>query len=86
VALARGSGRVFTRAELLDSVWGKDADVLERTVDAHIKGLRSKLGRSGRTIETVHGVGYRIRKSTHNGASVGGPSSRSEGENEDSRV
>jgi DNA-binding winged helix-turn-helix (wHTH) protein len=36
--------------------------VLERTVDAHIKGLRSKLGSAGKVIETVHGVGYRVRK------------------------
>jgi len=61
-ALAQGAGRVFTREELLDKVWGKDADVLERTVDAHIKGLRSKLGSAGKVIETVHGVGYRVRK------------------------
>ncbi len=61
VALTRGEGRVFTRGELLDAVWGSDAEVLERTVDAHIKGLRAKLGGSGRLIETVHGVGYRVR-------------------------
>ncbi|MFO8071997.1 MAG: response regulator transcription factor [Polyangia bacterium] len=61
VALTRREGHVFTRGELLDAVWGSEAVVLERTVDAHIKGLRAKLGGSGRLIETVHGVGYRVR-------------------------
>jgi two-component system phosphate regulon response regulator PhoB len=60
--LAGGQGRVFSRGELLDAVWGESSDVLERTVDAHVKGLRGKLGEAGRLIETVHGVGYRARR------------------------
>lgn len=52
-------GRVQTRAMLLDSVWGPRADVTDRTVDAHIKRLREKLGAGGGRLETVRGVGYR---------------------------
>jgi two-component system phosphate regulon response regulator PhoB len=60
--LARGQGKVFTRTELLDSVWGTSTEVMERTVDAHVKGLRGKLGKAGALIETVHGIGYRARR------------------------
>ena len=53
-------GRVFTRDQLLTSIWG-DAYIGEtRTVDVHIGTLRSKLGRCGDCIETVRGVGYRL--------------------------
>ncbi len=53
-------GRVFTRDQLLASVWG-DAYIGEtRTVDVHIGTLRTKLGRCGDCIETVRGVGYRL--------------------------
>lgn len=57
--ILRGNGRVFSREELLDAVWGDDSDVLDRTVDVHIMRLRRKLGEAGRHIETVRGVGYR---------------------------
>jgi two-component system phosphate regulon response regulator PhoB len=86
VALAHGAGRVFTREELLDTVWGKDADVLERTVDAHIKGLRSKLGPSGKVIETVHGVGYRVRKAKSQAAERDSAATRDREEAEGSRM
>lgn len=66
--LARSQGRVFSRGELLDTVWGGESEVLERTVDAHIKGLRSKLGEMGRFVETVHGVGYRLGRPEIDGA------------------
>ena len=53
-------GRVFTRDQLMTSIWG-DAYVGEtRTVDVHIGTLRTKLGRCGTAIETVRGVGYRL--------------------------
>lgn len=52
-------GRVQTRAMLLDDVWGKESDVSDRTVDAHIKRLREKLGAGDAQLETVRGVGYR---------------------------
>lgn len=56
-------GRVATRDMLLDRVWGYDAALTTRTVDAHIKRLREKLGLAGDYIETVRGVGYRFRES-----------------------
>lgn len=53
-------GRVFTRDQLLQSVWGSAYAGETRTVDVHIGTLRSKLGICGNYIETVRGVGYRM--------------------------
>lgn len=53
-------GIVFTREMLLDRIWMQGAGTETRTVDAHIKTLRQKLGTQGQVIETVRGVGYRI--------------------------
>jgi two-component system, OmpR family, phosphate regulon response regulator PhoB len=55
-------GRVFSRAQLLDLVWGRSAEVDERTVDVHIGRLRKKLskGRERDPIRTVRGAGYSI--------------------------
>jgi two-component system, OmpR family, phosphate regulon response regulator PhoB len=53
-------GRVQSRDKLLDEVWDIAADVTTRTVDTHIKRLRTKLGKEGELIETVRGVGYRF--------------------------
>jgi two-component system phosphate regulon response regulator PhoB len=55
-------GRVFSRAQLLDLVWGRSAEVDERTVDVHIGRLRKKLskGRERDPIRTVRGAGYAI--------------------------
>jgi two-component system phosphate regulon response regulator PhoB len=55
-------GRVLSRDQLLEDVWGADVFVTERTVDTHIKRLRSKLGRASDRIETIRGVGYRFRE------------------------
>ena len=52
---------VLTRDQLLEDVWGYDFDGETRTVDVHIRTLRQKLGKAGERIETVRGVGYRIR-------------------------
>jgi len=52
--------RVFTRSDLLDSIWGYDYYGGMRTVDVHIRRLRSKLGKSGNAISTVRGVGYKF--------------------------
>jgi len=52
--------RVQTRDQLLSSVWGYSEDVDSRTVDTHIRRLRSKLGPASDQIETVIGVGYRL--------------------------
>lgn len=54
-------GRVQTRSRLLSEVWGYADDVDSRTVDTHIRRLRRKLGREADRIETVIGVGYRLR-------------------------
>ena len=53
-------GRVFSREQLLDAVWGSDVYVEARTVDVHVGRLRSKLKTAGRQIETVVGLGYRF--------------------------
>jgi len=60
VALCENPTRVLTRERLLDLVWGKGAVVAQRTVDAHVKRLRDRLGAGGVQIETVRGVGYRL--------------------------
>lgn len=53
-------GIVFTRAQLLDEIWGYGFDGESRTVDVHIRTLRQKLGSVGNYIETVRGIGYKI--------------------------
>ena len=60
-------GRVFSRARLLDEIWGHDAFVEERTVDVHIRRLRQGLAPTGHDhlVETVRGVGYRFRVDGH---------------------
>jgi len=59
--LARSPGTVRHRAELLAASGDGERFADERTVDAHVKNLRRKLGRCGEQIETVRGVGYRVR-------------------------
>jgi two-component system, OmpR family, phosphate regulon response regulator PhoB len=60
-ALMREPGTVKTRDALLQDTWGNNSsDVMDRTVDAHVKRLRSKLGEARHYIETVRGVGYRL--------------------------
>jgi two-component system alkaline phosphatase synthesis response regulator PhoP len=54
--------KVFTREQLLVSVWGADFSGETRTVDVHIGTLRTKLGECGKYIETVRGLGYRIEE------------------------
>ena len=55
-------GRVQTRDQLLEDVWGYSSDVTTRTVDTHIKRLREKLGSVGEHIQTIRGVGYRFSR------------------------
>jgi DNA-binding response OmpR family regulator len=59
--LAGRPGIVFSRNKILDSVFN-DAIVIDRTVDAHIKSLRKKLGNSKDSIETIRGIGYRFKE------------------------
>ena len=58
-------GRVQTRDQLLEEVWGYSSDVTTRTVDTHIKRLREKLLGVGNCIQTIRGVGYRFTKSAN---------------------
>jgi two-component system phosphate regulon response regulator PhoB len=53
-------GRVMSREQLLDAVWGSDVVVTTRTIDTHMKRLREKLGTASESIETIRGVGYRF--------------------------
>lgn len=58
--LLENRGRVLSRDQLLNSIWGYGFDGENRTVDVHIRTLRQKLGACGEYIETVRGVGYKI--------------------------
>lgn len=60
--LLKNRGNVLTRDYLLQTIWGYDFDGETRTVDVHIRTLRSKLSNAGDLIKTVRGVGYRIGK------------------------
>jgi len=60
--LARRPGVVFSRDQILDGVIGDDAMVCDRTVDAHVKSLRRKLGTAKDYIETIRGAGYRFKE------------------------
>ncbi len=59
--LDENKGRVFTRDQLLDAIWGYDYDGDIRTVDSHIARLRVKLGEYGNAhLKTIYGVGYKL--------------------------
>lgn len=58
--LLRENGAVVTRDVILNRIWGYDFDGENRTVDVHIRTLRTKLGEAGAVIETVRGIGYKI--------------------------
>ncbi len=60
--LVQNKGRVRTRDQLLDRVWGYRFEGYHRTVDTHIRRLRQKLGPFADDIETVRGIGYRFRE------------------------
>jgi DNA-binding response OmpR family regulator len=61
-SLLERPGRVLTRERLLERVWGYESDVETRSIDAHIRRLRLKLGPARNHIETVVGLGYRFVK------------------------
>ena len=60
--LVERRGRVQTRDQLLEDVWGYSAEVTTRTVDTHIKRLRNKLGSMGKYVQTIRGVGYKFSR------------------------
>ncbi|MBF9014475.1 MULTISPECIES: response regulator [unclassified Oceanispirochaeta] len=59
--LAKNPGWVFSRNQIIDSVKGEDYPVTARSVDVQILGIRKKLGDRGNIIETVRGIGYRMK-------------------------
>ena len=59
--MIQGQGRVLTREQLIETVQGEGISVTGRTIDTHVFGLRKKLGGQADWIETIRGVGYRIR-------------------------
>jgi two-component system phosphate regulon response regulator PhoB len=61
--MAERMGRVQTRERLLKDVWGYDAEINSRTLDTHIRKIRSKLGDHESFIETAYGFGYRVTES-----------------------
>lgn len=70
--LLAAPGRVFTRAQLIDRVWGDGFAITDRTIDSHVKSLRRKVADAGgdpAVIETVRGVGYRITEQSVQAAS-----------------
>jgi two-component system phosphate regulon response regulator PhoB/two-component system alkaline phosphatase synthesis response regulator PhoP len=58
--LASNRGRVFSRDQILDHLWGREKAVVDRTVDVHIRNTREKLGRAAKLIKNVRGVGYKV--------------------------
>ncbi len=59
--LIRHPGRVYTRGQILTTLWPEDKAVEDRAVDVHIARLREKMGAEGPMVETVRGVGYRLK-------------------------
>ncbi len=53
-------GRVYTRDQILDFLWGQEKAVVDRTVDVHIRNLREKLGPAASLIRNIRGVGYKV--------------------------
>jgi len=62
VYLAKNRGKIVRREQLLENVWGDEVVVTPRTIDVHIRKIREKLGKYADIIETIKGVGYRLRK------------------------
>jgi len=60
--LASKKGWVFSREKIINLLWEGEKVVIERTVDVHIKNLREKLGKAGKYIKNVRGVGYKIEE------------------------
>jgi DNA-binding response OmpR family regulator len=58
--LLRNAGRVMTRTQLQEQVWGSDVDAQTKVVDLYVHYLRKKLGAAGHVIQTVRGVGYAV--------------------------
>lgn len=59
--MVQSQGRVLTRDQLIENIQGEGINVIGRTIDTHVFGLRKKLGAWSDRIETIRGVGYRVR-------------------------
>lgn len=59
--MVQNQGRVLTRDQLIENIQGEGVNVIGRTIDTHVFGLRKKLGIWGDRIETIRGVGYRVK-------------------------
>jgi len=60
--LASRKGRVFSRDQILDFLWGSEKAVIDRTVDVHIRNLREKLGEAAALIKNIRGMGYKLEE------------------------
>jgi DNA-binding response OmpR family regulator len=60
--LASRKGRVFSRDQILDHLWGTEKAVIDRTVDVHIRNLREKLGAAASLVKNIRGVGYKLEE------------------------
>lgn len=60
--LAQNTGKILTRENILNSVWGSNVYVVDRTIDVHIRKIREKMGKYGDYIETIKSVGYRMKE------------------------
>lgn len=58
--LASHQGRLYSRQQILDYLWGNDKAVLDRTVDVHVKNLRDKIGPAATLIKNIRGMGYKL--------------------------
>ena len=65
--LLEAPGRVFSRAQMVEQAYGSGHYISDRTVDSHVRRLRHKLGSEAEHVETVYGVGYRLRESLPRG-------------------
>lgn len=60
--LASRKGWVFTRGQILNHLWSEEKFVLDRTIDVHIRNIRSKLGEASKFIKSVRGIGYKLEE------------------------
>ena len=60
--LSSRKGNVFTRARILEFLWGAEKVVIERTIDVHVRHLREKLGKAGKFIKNIRGIGYKLEE------------------------
>ncbi len=60
--LASHKNWVFNRDQLLNKLWGHDKIVIDRTIDVHIRRLREKLGKAGKMVKTIRGIGYKLEE------------------------